>query len=601
MTGLLGRLWTALDQSGVSGALASLLPGVVRRSFLAKFLVALLVVVLLGSAVGAVFFVDISTALDRQVSTEARATTQMHSTIYSNWLESRQQRLTSIAGIDYMSGGSLDRAARRLSLEAARSGIYLDMHLLALDTGEVLASSNESAASRTYYQLGVNETLIRTGSAFVHPGQYETFAGQSVVGLIVRLPAANRVLVAEVNPDAGPSPPQTVAGAQTFVVTEDGQRVFGATDVPQPADVTTTVGTTRTDGALLSYRLLPNSELVVVRRTPTNTAFAVKDAVLFSFAATLVLVFGILVAVGFVGGRAAATDLRRLVEKANAIAGGDLAVDFATNRRDEIGQLYAAFAEMRDALGARITEAEAAREDAQAAKAEIEEQKAIVSVLNRILRHNLRNDLVVINGHNDVLQDLLGEDVEHTTKIESRTTDLLDKAEKAREIERLVTGETEQLTAIDAVAIVEAEVERFQREFPEADIAATMPARVSVRAHDALSFVVSNLVENAIEHNDSPKPTVEIEVAETEGRVEIEIADDGPGIPDTELDSLEEGYETATQHGSGLGLWLVNWLVDAMDGELSFERRDPTGTVVTVQLESADDSPSQPTQAEAGS
>jgi signal transduction histidine kinase len=66
--------------------------------------------------------------------------------------------------------------------------------------------------------------------------------------------------------------------------------------------------------------------------------------------------------------------------------------------------------------------------------------------------------------------------------------------------------------------------------------------------------------------------------------VEITVADDGPGIPDIELDVLAENQETPLKHGSGLGLWLIDWLVDHLDGELTFESREPRGTIVTVRL-----------------
>lgn len=63
-------------------------------------------------------------------------------------------------------------------------------------------------------------------------------------------------------------------------------------------------------------------------------------------------------------------------------------------------------------------------------------------------------------------------------------------------------------------------------------------------------------------------------------RVEIAAADDGPGIPDDQW-TLVAGEREITQlsHGSGLGPWLVRWVVEAAAGEM--ERR-PAG-------ESADD------------
>ena len=44
------------------------------------------------------------------------------------------------------------------------------------------------------------------------------------------------------------------------------------------------------------------------------------------------------------------------------------------------------------------------------------------------------------------------------------------------------------------------------------------------------------------------------------------------------------GRETALQHGSGLGLWIVHWAAAAVGAETDFADRDPRGTVATIRL-----------------
>ncbi|WP_435157127.1 hypothetical protein [Haladaptatus sp. DFWS20] len=51
---------------------------------------------------------------------------------------------------------------------------------------------------------------------------------------------------------------------------------------------------------------------------------------------------------------------------------------------------------------------------------------------------------------------------------------------------------------------------------------------------------------------------------------------------------LIEGRETALQHGSGLGLWLTNWVVGKFGGELTFGTNQPRGSVVTIRLQQAE-------------
>lgn len=66
--------------------------------------------------------------------------------------------------------------------------------------------------------------------------------------------------------------------------------------------------------------------------------------------------------------------------------------------------------------------------------------------------------------------------------------------------------------------------------------------------------------------------------------VTIRIADDGPGIPVHEQTAILSGPETPLEHGSGVGLWLANWIAESLDSELAFNQREPTDTTVTVTL-----------------
>ena len=99
-------------------------------------------------------------------------------------------------------------------------------------------------------------------------------------------------------------------------------------------------------------------------------------------------------------------------------------------------------------------------------------------------------------------------------------------------------------------------------------------------AHD----VLSNVVENAAQHNTNPQPEVWVDVESDGDRVRIDVRDNGPGINDEELALLEEGSETPLKHGSGLGFALIVWGTEIIGGHVSIEDREPVGTVVTVEL-----------------
>jgi two-component system OmpR family sensor kinase len=108
---------------------------------------------------------------------------------------------------------------------------------------------------------------------------------------------------------------------------------------------------------------------------------------------------------------------------------------------------------------------------------------------------------------------------------------------------------------------------------------------------------------NAVEHGSTgnrPRsetgPWLRVTV-QPDGRgntVRLRVEDDGPGFTDAELavHADAEATETALRHSDGIGLWLVRWIVDAYDGEVTIENGDDGGAVVTVRLPMADHAPS---------
>ncbi|TKX83410.1 ATP-binding protein, partial [Halorubrum sp. SS5] len=117
---------------------------------------------------------------------------------------------------------------------------------------------------------------------------------------------------------------------------------------------------------------------------------------------------------------------------------------------------------------------------------------------------------------------------------------------------------------------------------PDARIEVGEVPTVPVRG--VLVVVLENLCSNAVQHNDADAPWMRVDAAVADGWVTITVADDGPGIDPAEYDVLDRGTETPLRHGSGIGLWIVKWGVDHLGGRISFDERDPEGTLVTVAV-----------------
>lgn len=209
-------------------------------------------------------------------------------------------------------------------------------------------------------------------------------------------------------------------------------------------------------------------------------------------------------------------------------------------------------------------------------------------VLSRVLRHNLRNDLQVIRAQASTIPSADEAELDELVDtIVGKVDDLAHTGENARRLERIIDSEPDRVT-VDVASVVATVVDRARGSHPAATIETDLPDWATASADSHLVMAVEDLVDNAIVHANDPAPRVRVSVAVTDEWVVLEVADDGPGIPEPELAVLRSGGETDLQHGSGAGLWLVTWIVERSEGELAFDT-SAEGTTVTVRLPRVDD------------
>ncbi|MFB6128118.1 MAG: histidine kinase N-terminal 7TM domain-containing protein [Halolamina sp.] len=220
-----------------------------------------------------------------------------------------------------------------------------------------------------------------------------------------------------------------------------------------------------------------------------------------------------------------------------------------------------------------------------------EQRRQRLNVLNRVLRHNLRNDMNVVLGHAELLSERLeAGDAEKAEAIVRQAEGLVELGEKARQLDRISTApdasfdaaavvETATATATDETAAATATDGGPAASVGEPAVTVQTPSTATVRGDpETLAVVVENLVENALIHGAG---RVSVTLSAADG-YDLVVADDGGGIPEAELAAVLEGSETALQHGSGVGLWLVRWGTDVLGADLTFDTDD--GTTVTVSL-----------------
>ncbi|TKX81825.1 ATP-binding protein [Halorubrum sp. SD626R] len=210
------------------------------------------------------------------------------------------------------------------------------------------------------------------------------------------------------------------------------------------------------------------------------------------------------------------------------------------------------------------------------------EREGLISVINRVLRHNMRNKMGVITGYAEMLENRLsGEDAKKASQIRDTANQLFELTESAQRLEEY-RDLSPDLEPIDITPMLEETVTELQMQYPEASVTINAPDTVVADTHERLKTALWEVVENAAKHGGNP-PNIEIDVTDTETGVTIAVRDNGPGLPEIEQEVLESNEETPLIHGEGLGLWLIHWIVTSLDGELETTAGNE-GTVVTICL-----------------
>jgi signal transduction histidine kinase len=206
---------------------------------------------------------------------------------------------------------------------------------------------------------------------------------------------------------------------------------------------------------------------------------------------------------------------------------------------------------------------------------ELREQR--LTVLNRVLRHNLRNKIEVVKGNAEVLRDENGSAYADT--IVETADSIADLGQSARTIDRFV-AQSANSVQVDLVAAVDRALDAVRDEDTDVSVTVDTPETARVETTEAaLVGALESAIDNALTHATS---RVEISVTEHDDRYEVAVVDDGQGIPENELACIDAGTETPLQHGTGLGLWQLTWAVRTMGGDLDFETTDGTTVTFTV-------------------
>lgn len=254
-----------------------------------------------------------------------------------------------------------------------------------------------------------------------------------------------------------------------------------------------------------------------------------------------------------------------------------------------------------------------------------------LQVLHRVLRHNIRNNLNVIMGRADLIHDELDSSdahdldasnsqrsdrktaslqqrdagvsnghgsrirpsqandptrsvdtvYEHLRAIREKSENLVSISDKASRFDQI----TDQAVGPRTTTSILALFEEVQSKYPDAKIKIICPNDIVAYGNPShLELAVDELVQNALNHAANESSPVKLTASESADVVILRVIDTGPGLSEYERRVVTNGDETKLIHGSGIGLWIVKWIVMDHGGAIRFEDNTPRGTVVTLKL-----------------
>lgn len=293
----------------------------------------------------------------------------------------------------------------------------------------------------------------------------------------------------------------------------------------------------------------------------------------------ILFVFGVALAVtvllSIYLARTIAHPVHRLAEAADRVRFGQgrkFEIPDFSRRNDEIGDLSQALRHMTDSLWARLDAIEGFAADvAHEIKNPLTSLRSAVETVARVDDPAQQRKLMSI-----ILDDV--------ARLDRLISDISDASRLDAELSRA------QTEPVDLVALLDALVSAHNATWAETgprlrSRAARHPRLVVNGIEDRLGQVLRNLIDNAITFS-PPQGAIDLSLHRDGAWVEIAIADEGPGLPESKLAAIFERFYTERPKEekfgthSGLGLSISKQIVEAHGGTIRAENRvDAAGKV----------------------
>ncbi|PMP69192.1 MAG: hypothetical protein C0190_00325 [Thermodesulfobacterium geofontis] len=207
-----------------------------------------------------------------------------------------------------------------------------------------------------------------------------------------------------------------------------------------------------------------------------------------------------------------------------------------------------------------------------------------ISLMTKILAHEIRNPLGSIKGFSQYLMGRVDEKFKDPLKIIFNETLRIERL--TDELLFYTNPVKINLTEFFLSELLEEILISFKNTYPEIDFKFNLNNEIKVKSdRDKLKEIIINLLQNAIDavlEANKEKRIVSLNVEKRENKIKFEIIDNGIGMDKETLEKATEPFFTTKPKGSGLGLAIVNKLCEALSIKLKIESKKGDGTRVCL-------------------
>jgi signal transduction histidine kinase/Tfp pilus assembly protein PilF len=205
---------------------------------------------------------------------------------------------------------------------------------------------------------------------------------------------------------------------------------------------------------------------------------------------------------------------------------------------------------------------------------ELNAHREHIKLINKILRHDLINNLAVIKSALNLYKN--SNDKKVLEEASSKINKSIELINEMRRLESFIST-LQELKFYEITEVLKGIIDNYT------SIEFNIKGRGKVLADDTLNSVIDNIIGNAVIHGKTDK--IDIQIKEQKDLCELRIADYGIGIPDKIKKKIfNEDFVYGKTGHTGLGLYIVKKAMESYGGSVYIEDNHPKGTVFVLEF-----------------